>query len=528
MKMWSAPQTIRELLARNVTDFGDREALVSVSYSTGEWTRLTWTDLDSISDRLAGGLASLGVKAGQKVACMLANHTESYCAYLAIHKIGAVFVPINIRLAPPEVEHIVQNAEGEHFVVLSDASPLVEKIRDRLKVANYICLHKAGRQAPDWAIPYSRLIEESGNPPRVDIGPEQVADIIYTSGTTGLPKGVVLTEANKVACGRLFGTALGFSRTRYGVPRLQNAFPFFTSSGCSTVMMIWLYFAPVLILEESFDVVRTLETIHREKSTIYGGAPSMYVFLLNHVRFAEFDTSSMRVAISGAAAMPEELIKRAQATWPGIRVYNTYALTEGGTCGTVLNAAEALTKIGSVGTPMPPDQEVRVVDLSGRDVKPHEVGEITLKGPNIMREYYNNPEATAATIKDGWLHTGDMGYYDEEGYLFYTDRMKDMIVRGGFNVYSVEVENVIYQHAAVKQCAVVAKPHAQLGEDVVAFVVLKDGAAASAAEIHGFTEDKLADYKRPRDIRFIDALPVNPTGKVDKKIIRQAHLQLDR
>lgn len=523
--MWSVPQTIRELLARNVTDFGERQALVSISYRTGERTEHSWADLDAMSDRLAAGLKSLGVNRGRKVACMLANHTESYCTYLALHKIGAVFVPINIRLAPPEVEHIIHNAEAEHFVVLHDALPLVEKIRDRLKVTNYVSLHRVGQRLPDWAVSYDQLLERSGNPPGVDICPQDVADIIYTSGTTGLPKGVVLTQANKVACGRLFGTALGFSRAHYGVPRLQNAFPFFTSSGCSTVMMIWLYFAPVLILEESFDVVKTLETMQREKSTIYGGAPSMYVFLLNHPRFSEFDTSSMRVAISGAAAMPEELIKRVQAVWPGIRIYNTYALTEGGTGGTVLNAAEALTKIGSVGTPMPPDQELRVVDMHGLDVKPREVGEIVLRGPNVMKEYYNNPEATAATIKHGWLHTGDMGYYDEEGYLFYTDRMKDMIVRGGFNVYSVEVENVIYRHAAVKQCAVVAKPHTGLGEDIVAFVVLKDGATASAKEIHEFTVDRLADYKRPRDIRFIDALPVNPTGKVDKKVIRQTYLE---
>ena len=523
--MWRVPQTIGDLLARNVTDFADRDALVCVSYRTGLWTRHSWMDLGDIADKVAGGLHRLGVKQGQKVACMVANHVESYYTYLAIHELGAVFVPINIRLAPPEVEHIVQNAEAEHFVVVHDALPLVDKIRDRLHVINYVCLHKAGQQLPDWAVSYDQLLQGSGMLPRVNIETEDVADIIYTSGTTGLPKGVVLTQANKVACGRLFGTALGFSRKRYGVHRLQNAFPFFTSSGCSTVMMIWLYFAPVLILEESFDVVKTLETMQRERSTIYGGAPSMYVFLLNHPRFAEFDTSSMRVAISGAAAMPEELIKRVQAAWPGVRIYNTYALTEGGTGGTVLNAAEALTRIGSVGTPMPPDQEVRVVDVLGQDVRPHEVGEIILKGPNIMREYYNNPEATAATIRNGWLHTGDMGYYDDEGYLFYTDRMKDMIVRGGFNVYSVEVENVIYQHASVKQCAVVAKPHAHLGEDLVAFVVLKDGAAASASDIHDFTEDKLADYKRPRDIRFIDALPVNPTGKVDKKVIRQAYVQ---
>ena len=522
--MWRAPETVRELLARNVVDFSEREALVSVLYRSGDYVRHSWANLDEISDRVADGLIRLGVQKGQKVACMLANNAESYYSYLAIHKIGAVFVPINIRLAPREVQYIVENAEADHLVALFDALPLVGQIRGRLKVRNYVCLHRAGQELPDWTVSYNQLLEAQGKPPVEDIRPQDMADIIYTSGTTGLPKGVVLTQANKVACGRLFGTALGFSRMHYGVPRLQNAFPFFTSTGCSTVMMIWLYFAPVLIIEESFDVVKALETMQREKSTVYGGAPSMYVFLLNHTRFEEFDTSSMRIAISGAAAMPEEVIRRVQAAWPGARIYNTYALTEGGTGGTVLSPADALTKIGSVGRPMPPDQEVRVVDLEGCDVKPCEVGEIVLKGPNVMKEYYKNPQATAETIRDGWLHTGDMGYYDGEGYLFYTDRMKDMIVRGGFNVYSVEVENVLYEHVAVKQCAVVAKPHPQLGEDIVAFVVLKDGATATAEELHDFTNDKLADYKRPRDIRFIEALPINPTGKVNKKAIRATYL----
>ena len=518
--MWRAPKTVGELLAKNVADFGEREALVSVSYRNGDWIHHSWSDLDEISNRVATGLTKLGVQKGQKVACLLANNTESYYTYLAIHKIGAVFVPINIRLVSREVEFIVENVEADHLVSLFDALPLVEQIRDRLKVKNYICIHKAGQELPDWTVSYDQLMNSEAKMVSVGILPEDIADIIYTSGTTGLPKGVVLTQSNKVACGRLFGTALGFSRVRYGVHRLQLVFPFFTSTGCSTVMMIWLYFAPVLILEESFDVVKALETMQREKSTIYGGAPSMYAFILNHPRFKEFDTSSLRVAISGAAAMPEELIRKALSAWPKARIYNTYALTEAGTGGAVLNAAEALTKIGSVGLPMPPDQELRVVDINDHDVKPHEVGEIILRGPNVMKEYYKNPKATAETMKNGWLHTGDMGYYDVEGYLYYTDRMKDMIVRGGYNVYSVEVENVLYEHPAVKQCAVVAKPHLKLGEDIVAFVVLKDGVVATAEELHNFTRDKLADYKRPRDIRFIEALPINPTGKVDKKILR--------
>ncbi|MGC8659712.1 MAG: class I adenylate-forming enzyme family protein [Desulfomonilaceae bacterium] len=521
--MWKNPETIRELLAKNVDDFGQRDALVSVSYRTGNWIRHSWSDLNAISDRVANGLVQLGVKKGDKVACLLANHAESYYTYLAIHKIGAIFVPINIRLVPREVEFIVENAQADYLVSLFDTLKLVEKIRYHLKLKKCVCIHKSNHELPDWTISYEELIKSMANVSLPEIAPDDVADIIYTSGTTGVPKGVVLTEANKVACGRLFGTALGLSKVQYSPHRLQLAFPFFTSTGCSTVMMIWLYFAPTLILEESFDVLKALETMQKEKSTIYGGAPSMYAFILNHPRFKEFDTSSLRVVISGAAAMPEELIRKALAAWPKAKVYNTYALTEAGTGGTVLNAADAMIKIGSVGLPMPPDQEMRVVDSKGHDVKPKEVGEIILRGPNIMKEYYRNPKATAETLKDGWLHTGDMGYYDEEGYLYYTDRMKDMIVRGGFNIYSIEVENALYEHPAVKQCAVVAKPHERLGEDVVAFIVLKEGASATTEELHDFTKDKLADYKRPRDIRFIDALPINPTGKVDKKVLRSSN-----
>ena len=525
--MWKAPRTIRELLTKNVADFGNREAFVSVSYKTGQWTRHTWKQMNDISDKVAAGLMALGVQKGQKIACMLANNTESYYTYLAIHKIGAVFVPINIRLVPREVEYIVENAEADHLIALIDALPLVEQIRERLKIKTYICLTKAEQNLPDWTVSYDRLLETKEAPPPIDIDPDDVADIIYTSGTTGLPKGVVLTQGNKVACGRLLGTGLGLSRLYYGVPSIQNVFPFFTSSGCSSVMMIWLYFGIKVILEPLFDVLQTLETMQREKSTIYGGAPPMFVFLLNHPQFKEFDTKSLRAAISGAAAMPEEVIRQVQNAWPNLKVYNTYLLTEGGTGGTILNAADALTKLGSIGHPCAPDQEVRVVDENDNDVNSGEVGEIILRGPNVMKEYYKNPEATAETLRNGWLHTGDMGYYDDEGYLYFTDRVKDMIVRGGYNIYSVEVESVLYEHPAVKQCAVVAKPHQQLGEDVVAFVVLKDGETATADEIHEFTVDKLADFKRPRDIRFIDEVPINPTGKVDKKIIRTEYLTED-
>jgi acyl-CoA synthetase (AMP-forming)/AMP-acid ligase II len=522
--MWKSPQTIHELLKRNVADFPGREALVSVSYRTGDWIRHNWSEMDNVSDRLATGLSDLGVEKGQKIAFMLTNSVECYYTYLAIHKLGAMFVPINVRLVPREVEYIVEQSDASWIIAGHDFLPLLDQVRNRLHIKSYVGIEKKGQILPDWVESFSKLMASSGSPPAVSIGPDDEADLLYTSGTTGLPKGVVLTQANKVACGRLIGTSVDFSRLHYGVPRLQSAFPFFTSSGCSSVMMMWLYFAPVVILEETFDAVKTLETMQQEKPTSYGGAPSMFVFLLNHPRFKEFDTSSIRVLISGAAAMPEEVVRQLQTAWPGIKVYNLYALTEGGTGGTTLNAADMLTKIGSIGHPWGPEQEVRIVDSQALDVQPGEVGEIILRGPNVMKEYYKNPEATSQALRDGWLHTGDMGRCDDEGYLYYTDRKKDMIVRGGYNVYSVEVESALYEHPAVSQCAVVAKPHPKLGEDVLAFVVPKPGKKLTAAELLDFTKDKLADYKRPRDVRFIEAMPINPTGKVDKRSLKAQYL----
>ncbi|PNU18635.1 long-chain fatty acid--CoA ligase [Geothermobacter hydrogeniphilus] len=518
--MWQSPQTIIELLKRNVTDFAAREAVVSVRYRMGDWVRQRWQEVDEASDRVAGGLAAVGVKQGQKVAFMLTNSIECYHLYLGIHKLGAVFVPINVRLVPREVSHIVANSDADFIVAGAEFLGQLNEIREQLSVEKIIGLEKKGVELPDWAVSYTELIDNDGEVPPVTIRSEDVADILYTSGTTGLPKGVVLTEGNKVSCGKLMGASFGFSRLHYGAPTVQNVFPFFTSSGCSSVVMMWLYYGFRVVLEAEFDVESTLETMAREKSTCYGGAPAMFIYLLSHPKFKEFDTTSLNKLISGAAAMPEEVIRKLDAAWPGIKIFNSYALTEAGTGGTTLSAADAKRKIGSIGNPLAPYQEFRIVDNDGKDMPIGKVGQIVLRGPNIMKEYYKNPEATAEALRDGWLYTGDMGYCDSEGYLYYTDRAKDMIVRGGNNVYSVEVESVLYEHPAVKQCAVLAKPHAQLGEDILAFVVMKDEGALTAEELHDFTTDKLADYKRPRDIRFVDALPLNPTGKIDKKRIR--------
>jgi acyl-CoA synthetase (AMP-forming)/AMP-acid ligase II len=289
-------------------------------------------------------------------------------------------------------------------------------------------------------------------------------------------------------------------------------------------MMSWLYYGFTQILEPGFDVVRSLETIQREKATHYLGVPSLYIFMLDHPRFKEFDLSSLRFVSFGGFEMPEREIKRLLDAWPWVKICNVYALTEAGPGGTFMEIFQGSKKLNSVGLPWTPDQEIRIVDDHDKDVKVGEIGEILIKGPNVMKEYYKDPEATREAIRNGWLHTGDLGSYDDDGYFYYMGRKKDMIVRGGFNVYAMEVENVILEHPAVKQCAVVGKPHPKLGEDIVAFLVIVEGERISPDEVISFCIDRLADFKRPREIRFLDSLPMTPGGKVDKKAMRLAHL----
>lgn len=520
---WKAPQTITEMLRRNVADFPDREALVAFSDQSESIVRLTWSELDRKTDHLASGFNQSGIKKQSKIAFLHNNRAECIYAYLAAHKIGAIFIPINTRLVAREVEYILSSSEADHIIAGIDFISIVEKCKNKLKKnGKAICIEKGNAVPPKWAISFNSLFDLGDSLPRITISSNDHADLIYTSGTTGKPKGVILTHANKIANGSMAGLAMELFRSRYINNRFQNPFPFYTSATVSTVMMSWLYYGHTLIFEQGFDVLETLRTIEKEKSTYYAAAPSMFIFILNHPQLNAFDTTSINAFLFGGAAMPEEIIIKLFQKWPGARAFNLYGLTEAGPGGTVLKLVRSdYSKISSIGMPWRPDQEMRIVDNDGRDLGPEEVGEIIIKGPNVMKQYYKNPTATAVTLCNGWLRTGDMGCYDEQGYFYYKDRKKDLIIRGGFNVYPAEVESVIYEHPDVKQCAVVGKPHEKLGEDLVAFVVPKQGSRFTPDTIVDFCSDKLADFKRPRDIRIVDELPVSAAGKLDKIRLRK-------
>jgi acyl-CoA synthetase (AMP-forming)/AMP-acid ligase II len=285
-------------------------------------------------------------------------------------------------------------------------------------------------------------------------------------------------------------------------------------------MMSWLYYGFLEILEPKFDVIRSLEIMEKEKTTHYAGVPSLFLFMLDHPRFTEFDTSSVRFISFGGFEMPEKEIPRMIRAWPSVKLCNVYALTEAGPGRTFMEIFPGEKKLSSIGLPWTPDQEIRIVDELGRDVGTDEIGEILLRGPNVMKGYYKNPEATEETLGNGWLHTGDLGCYDADGFFYFKGRKKDMIVRGGFNVYAVEVENVLLEHPWVKQCAVVGRPHPKLGEDILAFVVLREEKELGEEEAISFCRERLADFKCPREIRFVESLPVTSAGKVDKKRLR--------
>jgi len=289
-------------------------------------------------------------------------------------------------------------------------------------------------------------------------------------------------------------------------------------------LMSALYAGCTYIMDPEFQVERTLATMEKEKTSVYVGVPSLYVFILESGLIPKFDLSSIRLMDYGGAPMPKETIKKLYEQFPGMELRQTYGLTEAGPTGVFLRGEFALSKLGAVGREATSLTQVRIVDERDRDVEPGRIGEICYKGPAIMKGYFKDQEATEHALRGGWLHSGDLVVRDEDGFIYHVDRKKDIIIRGGFNIASLEIENVLYEHPAVLEAAVVATPHEKLGEDLLAYVVLKSGTRVSAQEITEFCRPRLADFKVPRNVEFLDALPRNATGKILKAELKQRAL----
>jgi long-chain acyl-CoA synthetase len=439
--------------------------------------------------RAAALLARLGVGAGDVVAVALPNRIELVTTLFAAWRLGAAATPVNPALTPAEMQYQLDDAGAK--VVIGDELDLDATVVEPGQLAEESSLH--------------------AEPVAVD--PAALALLIYTSGTTGKPKGVMLDHSNIAAMCDMTHAGLGITAADHSLLIL----PLFHVNGIVVGTLTPLLAGGRVTVAGRFSPKTFFGLVEQIRPTYFSAVPAIYAMLTSMPEAETADTTSLRLVVCGAAPMPAELISRVEGTL-GVVLVEGYGLSEG-SCASTLNPYDGVRKPGTVGLPLP-GQEVRVVDQLGRPLPQGERGEVVIRGANVMRGYLNRPEDTAKTIVDGWLHTGDVGIFDEDGYLRIVDRIKDMIIRGGENIYPKEIETALYGHEGVLEVAVVGRPDDVLGEVVVAYVALRPEASVTVEELHALCAERLAKYKRPVLIEVLDELPKNAVGKIDKPALR--------
>ncbi|HTI53275.1 MAG TPA: long-chain fatty acid--CoA ligase [Verrucomicrobiae bacterium] len=472
-----------------------------------------YTNLDQQRDasRLAHALRRLGVGVGDRVVVMLPNCPEVTQSYAAILKCGGVVVPVIFLLGDREVAHILADSEAKVVITAADMLWKVEAQIGVLPTLRHVLLVDGGGDGLTRSLA-AETAEEPDTFPTVDRRADDLAVILYTSGTTGVPKGVALSHDNLESNARAAASLNELGREDWAVAVL----PLSHSYGL-TVMNAGHILGSRAALLRWFNPEAVLQTIQEFRAVSMSAVPTMLIYLLNYPEAGRFDTRSMRVWGSGAAPLPVEIVEPFERKFGG-RILEGYGLTEA----SPVVSAHRLSgprRIGSVGQALP-GVEISIQDDLDRPLPAGELGEVCVRGRNVMAGYYRNPEETARTVRAGWLHTGDMGRLDDDGFLFIVERKKDLIIRGGFNIYPREVEEVLYAHPKVAEAAVVGTKDPLMGEDVLAFVVLRSGEHASAEEIGAFCEGRLARFKCPKQIRFVESLPKSPIGKILRKELR--------
>jgi acyl-CoA synthetase (AMP-forming)/AMP-acid ligase II len=512
----SPAETLGDLVTLNAKWFGDDAAITASSASGGQRT-ITYRELDDLTTRLARGLQEAGVGRGDRVGFLCNNDSalEAVLIYSAVHKAAGVALPINGRLVPVEVVAAVRHSGTSTMIVGNGFEPHAEAVAatDDLDVQIFQ-VGGDGRFAD-----FEHLFTQDADVARLpEVTADDHCDWLYTSGTTGQPKCVMLTHRNCVAAAHILGRVFTIRDDDVHL----TPFPFFTSSGTHTSYLSAMSGGAHYWVSENTRAELLAPEIERAGATIFGAVPAIYSFMINSPESRNSDLSLVRHCWFGGAAMNAALVSSILDLFPRAEAVNVFGQTESGNPGLYLPGKFAVDKAGSIGHRGMPGIDVRVVADDGTHVERDGVGEVMLRGASIMAGYYENPEATAAAFtEDGWLRTGDLVKVDEDGFLYVHDRLKDIIIRGGHNVASIEVESVLNDHPDVVEAAVVAKPHPVLGEDVLAFVVLTDGSTTGADELRGHCEPRIADYKVPRHFVFIDALPRNPTGKILKRELRE-------
>jgi len=477
--------------------------------------RLTFAELNERSNRVANALLAAGIEQGERVGLLLMNSAEFMETYFALAKIGAVVVPLNWRLVPDELEFILKDSGTRRLIFDSEFAVTVAELHargDRTDVQQW--LQVAGAEdVAHFAEPYATFRDaHPGAEPPCTSRDEDMLYIMYTSGTTGLPKGVVHTHSSAI-----WAILTIAANTYYEEgDRYIAALPMF-HVGALTPLAVNVYRGATSVVMRSFDPVRAWELIEGEKINIGLMVPAMLNFMLQVGDFERYDYSSLRWIMTGAAPVPVALTEKYAQL--GIGILQVYGLTE--SCGPacLMDPENALLKPSSTGKAFY-HTDVRVVNAAGEDCAPNEAGEVIVRGKHIMREYWNRPDATAETIIDGWLHTGDIAVMDEEGFVSIQDRIKDMIISGGENVYPAEIEGVLVSHPQISEAAVIGQVSARWGESPLAIVVRTDE-SLSAADVLQFCRGKLAGFKQPKGVEFVDEIPRNPSGKILKRVLRE-------
>lgn len=472
--------------------------------------RITYEELNHRVNQVANALLKMGVKKGDKVASLLFNTPELIEIYFAAAKIGAVNIPVNFRLIGREVSYIVQQSDS--IVLFYDAD--LRKIIDDLSTKDSLKLISVGSTRFVDSEDYYELRSASvDKDPDVQVKEEDLRFIMYTSGTTGVPKGAMFSHKSNLWAALILSLTKKYDSNE--VILLVN--PLFHMNSYINLIAA-VYWGNKIVLMKNFDSIKMLQLIEQEKVSICSIVPTMCKRLIEKAKTNCFDLKSWRYCTCTGAAWSVELKKNFRETFPGVIAADAYGATEI-MAGTLLEGEDLVRKANSVGKPYL-DTIIKIIDEKGQELSANQIGEIVLYGPHIMEGYYKMPEASEEALIEGWFHSGDVGYFDEEGYLYFLDRRKDMIVSGGENIYTAEIEKVLMGHEKISNSAVVGEPDAEWGQVVKAFIVLEENETMTPEEVIQYCKENLASYKKPRHVEFVESLPKNALGKILKRNIR--------
>jgi len=511
--------TAPAMLARCVAEAGDRFALVAHSAAGGE-VSVTYAELLSAAATVAGGFADLGVGHGDRIGMLISNHAaiEGHVAVHAAHRLGAIVVPINVRSVVSEVAWCVESAGCRWLIYEADQAPKVADLREQLPALVTIPL---GTHGPGEDVAWAQLADHAPAE-QVPLDPSDGANWVFTSGTTGYPKIVAHTHANCVGCGLQIAEAWDLHPGDVYV----NCHPFFTASGTNTDLMAALYSRCTHVVEPSFTVADTLERVRRHRATTVFWMTPVLRLMFASGELPAADLSSVRRVLYGGQAMPPEFhieVDDQLGRGFGVELVHMIGQSEAGPSGIMLDPEFHRERPGSVGNRgfSREHTEYALLDATGEPVRPGGEGELCYRTPSMMQGYVGAPEASAEVVRDGWLHSGDILRYDDDGFAFFVDRLKDVIRRGGVNIASAEVERAIRECGDVEDVAAVPHPHPVLGDVVRVVVVRREGATIDEQGIIDFAATRLADFKVPRVVSFIDELPRNDMGKIQKARLRE-------